>query len=284
MKQVKFSDETYPTAMTIAGSDSGGGAGIEADLRTFSAFGVFGCAAITAVTSQNPREVRRVDALPPEAVRCQIETVLDEIDVRWVKTGMLFNSAIVEAVADLVVGRKLKAVIDPVMVATSGATLLENSAIKSVCGKLIPAAQWITPNLPEAELLLGRRLATWQERFDAALECYEKWGVSTLLKSGHAPDDGSGSIADCVCRKGELFELSSPRLPDCGATHGTGCTLSSALAAALAMDAPWKQALCEAKAFVFGSLVENVRVGRKVTAMYPPVEEYSDQVRLVKIK
>ena len=132
--------ELYPAAMTVAGSDSGGGAGIEADLRTFNAYGVYGCAALTAVTSQNPAEVRRIDAIPAEGVRCQIETVLDRIPVRAVKSGMLFNAAIVEAVAEVVKQRRLMLVCDPVMVSTSGAALLEKEAVAKVRELLLPVA------------------------------------------------------------------------------------------------------------------------------------------------
>ncbi len=271
----------YPTALTIAGSDSGGGAGIEADLRTFNAFGVYGCAAITAVTAQNPREVRRIDALPAAGVSAQIETVLDRIPVRFAKSGMLMNAEIVEAVAALVAERRIDLVCDPVMVSTSGAALLEKAAVDQVRAKLIPAAKWITPNIPEAELLLGRKLPDAEACRAAALECFERWGVSVLLKSGHAP--AGRYVTDFVCRGGTLYSLSSPRVEAGDASHGTGCTLSAALAAAFALGMPWKQALCEAKAFVLGSLSEAVTIAPGIRAMYPPVEDRLTQVRLEKV-
>lgn len=271
--------ELYPTALTIAGSDSGGGAGIEADLRTFNAFGVYGCVALTAITSQNPLEVRRVDPVPAAGVRCQIETVMDEIPVRFAKSGMLCDAAIVETVADVVEARGLHLICDPVMVSTSGAKLLADDAVERVRNRLIPVADWITPNIPEAELLLGRRLSGPEDYRAAALECYERWGVSVLLKTGHAR--GGRSAVDFVCRDGELFRLGSPRIPDAdAASHGTGCTLSAALAAAFALELPWEQALCEAKAFVLGSLREFVMIAPKIPAMYPPVEDSVGQVRL----
>lgn len=271
--------ELYPTALTIAGSDSGGGAGIEADLRTFNAFGVYGCVALTAITSQNPLEVRRVDPVPAAGVRCQIETVMDEIPVRFAKSGMLCDAAIVEMVADVVEARGLHLICDPVMVSTSGAKLLADDAVERVRNRLIPVADWITPNIPEAELLLGRRLSGPEDYRAAALECYERWGVSVLLKTGHAR--GGRSAVDFVCRDGELFRLGSPRIPDAdAASHGTGCTLSAALAAAFALELPWEQALCEAKAFVLGSLREFVMIAPKIPAMYPPVEDSVGQVRL----
>lgn len=272
--------ELYPTALTIAGSDSGGGAGIEADLRTFNAFGVYGCVALTAVTSQNPLEVRRVDPVPAAGVRCQIETVMDRIPVRFAKSGILCDAAIVDVVAEVVEARGLRLVCDPVMVSTSGVKLLADDAVERMRNRLIPAADWVTPNIPEAELLLGRRLAGADDYRDAALECYERWGVSVLLKTGHARGGGKSAV-DFVCRDGEVYQLSSPRIPDAAAaSHGTGCTLSAALAAAFALELPWEQALCEAKGFVLGSLREAVWIAPEIPAMYPPVEDSVGQVRL----
>lgn len=272
--------ELYPTALTIAGSDSGGGAGIEADLRTFNAFGVYGCVALTAVTSQNPLEVRRVDPVPAEGVRCQIETVMDRIPVRFAKSGMLCNAEIVETVVRVVEERGLRLVCDPVMVSTSGARLLSEEAVELVREQLIPNADWITPNIPEAELLLGRRLSGPEDFQRAALDCYERWGVSVLLKTGHARNGGKAAV-DFVCREGKVYRLSSPRLTGVEtASHGTGCTLSAALTAAFALELPWEQALCEAKAFVLGSLREAVMIAPEIPAMYPPVEDSVGQVRL----
>lgn len=270
----------YPSALTIAGSDSGGGAGIQADLRTFNAFGVYGCTAITALTSQNPKRVARIDAVPAEGVASQIDTVLEAISVRFAKTGMLFSAEIVTAVAACVKAHRLPLVVDPVMVSTSGSILLEEDAIEALKRELFPLATWITPNIPEAELLLGRKLENEKQYAAAALECYEKWGVSVLLKSGHSK--GGKFATDFICREGEQYRLSSQRLPDQGQAHGTGCTLSAAMAAAFALEMPWKNALCEAKAFVLGSLAEFVEIGPGVPAMYPPVEDRVDQVRIEK--
>lgn len=274
-------NELYPVALTIAGSDSGGGAGIQADLRTFNAFGVYGCTAITALTSQNPKKVTRIDAIPAEGVACQIDTVLEAIRVRYAKTGMLFSAEIVSAAARCVKAHSLPLVVDPVMVSTSGSVLLREDAIDALKRDLFPLAGWITPNIPEAALLLGRKLKNEKEFADAALECYEKWGVSVLLKSGHASE--MKQAADFVCRDGALYRLTSRRLPDRGQSHGTGCTLSAALTAALALEMPWKNALCEAKAFVLGSLSEFVEIGPGVNAMYPPVDDLLEQVRLEKL-
>lgn len=272
--------ELYPAAMTIAGSDSSGGAGIEADLRTFNAYGVYSCAALTAVTSQNPAEVRRIDPIPAPGVRCQIETVLDLIPVRAVKSGMLFNAEIVETVAETVKQHKLKLVCDPVMVSTSGTILLENDAIAKIRDLLLPEATWITPNLPEAEMLLGHDIETPKQFADAAKECFDRWGVSVLLKTGHALS--GKTVTDFVCKEGKIYTLSAPRISEEGASHGTGCTLSAAMAAGIALGMPWKQMLCEAKAFVTGSLRESVPLASNLKAMYPPVEDYLSMVRLEK--
>ena len=271
--------EFYPAALTIAGSDSGGGAGIQADLRTFNAFGIYGCSAITAVTSQNPSEVRRVDALPAAAVRSQIETVLDAIPVRIAKTGMLANCEIAETVAEVVKKRSLPLICDPVMVSTSGTILLEKSAVSVLLEKLFPLAVWITPNIPEAELITGKKLASRKELADAARYCYDRWGCNVILKSGHAIS--GKAVTDVVCCDGKLYTLSSPTAKVSGkTTHGTGCTLSSALAAGLAFGMDWQQALAEAKSFVFGSLCEAVHLSGSLAQMYPPSEDCLNRIRL----
>ena len=272
----------YPVALTIAGSDSGGGAGIQADLRTFAAFGVYGCTAITAVTAQNPREVTRVDAMPAAGVEAQIKAVLATTAVRTAKTGMLCSSEIIEAVTECLTGKDLLLVVDPVMVSTSGARLLEADAISVLSDKLFPLATWITPNIPEAELLLGRRLAAREEIFDAAAEFGQRWNCSVILKSGHIEQD-SGVAADIVYHDGKNYELSSPRLADTCAAHGTGCTLSAALAATLALDIHWKKALRMAKGFVYGSLNESINIGEGIEAMYPPTESYQEKTLLSRI-
>jgi len=278
MSKKKF-DSFYPVALTVAGSDSGGGAGIQADLRTFNAYGVYGTCAITGVTSQNPTEVRRIDTLPAAAVKCQLDTVLDRLAVRWAKSGMLANAAIAEVVAAVVTERKLPLVCDPVMVSTSGARLLEDDAVAVVREKLLPAAKWITPNLPEAELLLGTRIGSLAECADAARELHDRYGADVLLKTGHAAF--SEEASDIVCRAGKLFLLSSERIETAPLTsHGTGCTLSAAIAAGFAAGAAWKQSLCDAKAFVLGSLAESAGIGKDLEAMYPPVGDYGSGVTL----
>lgn len=270
----------FPAALTVAGSDSGGGAGIQADLRTFNAFKVYGCSAITAVTAQNPAEVRRVDTLDPEAVRSQMQSVLDVFPIRFAKTGMLASSRIIAAVTDVVQQRHLQLVVDPVMVSTSGTKLLEESAVSAMTGLLFPCAAWITPNIPEAELICQRQLRTPDDLAAAAMTIFQRFRCGVILKSGHALS-ASGSVTDIICYQGELFALSSPAAAvDGSTTHGTGCTLSAAITANLALGKTWQEALTAAKAFVYGSLLENRRLNGTLSQMYPPEKEYYDQVTL----
>lgn len=272
----------YPSALTIAGSDSGGGAGVQADLRTFHSFNVYGCSVITAVTSQNPDEVRRVDVLPAESVRTQLESVLDAIPLRFAKTGMLAKSEIIECTAETVQKYHLQLIIDPVMISTSGTRLLEDSAISALQNKLFPLAKWITPNIPEAELLCGKSLKTPETLVEAARELYEQFHCNVILKSGHAIT--CDSVTDIVCHEGTLYSAGSPVAKVNGNTaHGTGCTLSAALTANLALGKDWQNAFAEAKAFVYGSLLESVRLNENLSQMYPPKKNYFNQVRLEKL-
>ena len=265
--------------LTVAGSDSGGGAGIQADLRTFNAFGVYGCSVITAVTAQNPGEVRRVDVLPVESVVKQFESVLDAIPVRFVKTGMLANGRIIEAAAELAAHYGVNLIVDPVMVSTSGTVLLEESAIGAMQSRLFPLARWITPNIPEAELICRRQLKNPGDLADAALCFYEQFGCNCLLKSGHAIE--SDLVTDIVCYKGEIFTLSSPVVKLRGNTaHGTGCTLSAAMAANFALNKNWQDTLIAAKAFVYSSLYESIALSDTLMQMYPPGENRLNQIQL----
>ena len=268
-----------PSVLTIAGSDSGGGAGIQADLRTFNAFGVYGCCVITAVTSQNPKEVRRVDVLETKAVRSQLECVLDLFPVRFAKCGMLSNQEIIKCTAEIASENNLSLIVDPVMVSTSGAKLLEKSAINAMKKYLFPVAKWLTPNIPEAELISGMKIKTADDQAESALELYRQYGCNVILKGGHITTDKKAS--DIVCFEGELYELSSPCLSITGnASHGTGCTLSSALSANLALERSWQTAVKSSKAFVYGSLAEKVYFTASLSQMYVPENSYIDKIIL----
>jgi hydroxymethylpyrimidine kinase/phosphomethylpyrimidine kinase len=273
----------YPSALTVAGSDSGGGAGIQADLRTFSAFGVYGCSVITAVTAQNPYKVSRVDPLPADSVAAQLTAALEAFSINSVKTGMLFSVDIIEAIAPFFEQLSVPIVVDPVMVSTSGAKLLEESAVEMIKERIFPAASWITPNIPEAELLLGGSIAGLNDMKEAAQECSIRWDCGCVLKGGHA-GAVKGKMSDIVAYKGKVLQLTSPAIDAKIAAHGTGCTFSSAIAASFALGLHWKEALASAKSFVYGSLAEAVQLGGKLHAMYPPTESCLENVSLGRIK
>ena len=285
----KSNKEFYPVALTIAESDSGGGAGIQADLRTFNAFGIFGTSVITAVTAQNPRSVSGVYPVPAESVKAQLESVTGAFAVRYAKTGLLYSAETVNAVADIIDACGLKFVCDPVMVSPGGARLPDENAVETVKKRLLPQAEWITPNVSEAELLLGEGEITTEEQFFAsALKLHERFGASVLLKGGHfKPASSHGKLpkaVDAVCRGGKIYKLSSIQasLPQY-CTHGTGGTLSAAMVSAFAVDLPWKEALCMSKAFVYGSLLEHIEPGEGLTAMYPPNEDYMNNITMEEI-
>ncbi len=280
-KMLNKKSKIIPVALTIAGSDSGGGAGIQADLRTFTSYGVYGCTAVTAVTAQNPCEVRRVDALPAESVKAQLESVFAEFDVGSVKTGMLLNTGIIRTVSRfLSEKRKINVVVDPVMVSTSGAVLLKKGAVSAVADLLFPVASWVTPNIYEAEFLLGRKIADEKEMMEAAADFAGKWNCGCIVKGGHLKIKGNIKV-DAVAYDGGLYRLSSPEIETL-AGHGTGCTFSAAMAAGFALGYAWETVLLSAKSFVYGSLIESVMTGGRIHAMFPPSGKYSNKVSIKK--
>lgn len=259
----------YPVAMTIAGSDSGGGAGIQADLRTFAAMGVFGCSAITALTEQNPLGVSGIMPVTPDSLRGQIRAVLSEFEVRAIKTGMLFSRELIETVLDSIDGWNGTLIVDPVMISTSGSRLLREDAIETMITRLLPRAAVITPNRMEAELITGIPIRTLDDMESAARICREKAGCGTIIKGGHT--ESVEESADLCLFGGEPFILRSPRLtlPEL-TTHGTGCTFSAAIAAGVASGLSLQDAAAGAKRFVYESLRCNVRTGRNFHSMFPP--------------
>ena len=233
-------------ALTIAGTDSGGGAGIAADLHTFSAHGTFGTLVVTAVTAQNTLGVHGVAAQPPDVVDAQIAAVLDDLPVAAVKTGMLANGPIVEVVCAWARrGALPHLVVDPVMVAASGGRLLDDSG-HGAYAELIAEAELITPNVPEAEALLGSTIGGVDDLGDAARELVRRGAKAALVKGGHLT--GADSV-DVLFAEGRVREFRAPRL-DSRNTHGTGCTLSAAIAALLAKGAPLPEAVAQAKRYV----------------------------------
>jgi hydroxymethylpyrimidine/phosphomethylpyrimidine kinase len=248
-----------PVVLSIAGSDSGGGAGIQADLKTFSALGVFGTTAVTAVTAQNSVGVFRVDALSPESVRAQIDAVASDFPVAAVKIGMLANTGIIRAVAlslgELQLG---PVVLDPVCVAGSGDPLLEPDALTALRELLLPLATVLTPNLAEGALLLKRRRfgETDAELLEAARALLGLGPSSVLLKGGHRSGDADDVLVDA---DGELV-LEAERVAN-NASHGTGCSLSSAVAALLARGRTVREAAVEGKEFVRRAIVDAMQLG-----------------------
>jgi hydroxymethylpyrimidine/phosphomethylpyrimidine kinase len=243
---------TPPVVLTIAGSDSGGGAGIQADLKTFAAHGAFGTSVLTAVTAQNTRGVQAVHPIPPDIVEAQVTSVLDDFDVVATKTGMLARLEIVQIVAACAAsGRLRNLVVDPVMVATSGDRLLDQVAETAYLELLFPHALVITPNLAEAGALLGRALRTVEDAERAAMQLSETGAEWVVVKGGHLT--GSEAV-DVVVHDGEVRLLRQPRVPTAN-VHGTGCTFAAAIAAQLALGrAPW-EALVAAKHYLTRALV-----------------------------
>jgi hydroxymethylpyrimidine/phosphomethylpyrimidine kinase len=235
------------TALTIAGSDSGGGAGIQADLKTFAAHGVFGTSAITAITAQNTLGVTAWEPVSVDLVVQQIEAVASDLGADAVKTGMLPDASIVTRVAETIVRLGLRnLVVDPVMIAKGGDRLLEESAIDALRTVLIPLAYVVTPNIPEAAVLAGMPISSTEDMRKAAARILT-WGPRVVLvKGGHL--DGPESI-DVMCTDAGIVELRSPR-QDTVHTHGTGCTLASAIAANLALEKHADEAIRDAKAYV----------------------------------
>lgn len=242
----------YPRVLTIAGSDSGGGAGIQADLKTFSALGCFGMSAITALTAQNTQGVRAIHAVPPEMLRQQIDAVVDDMGVHAVKVGMLHSAEVVATVADAIDRHQLPhVVLDPVMVATSGAVLIEQPAVQALIAQLFGRVSLVTPNLDEAALLVGRPLATQEDMERAASDLLAMGAHAVLVKGGHLAGD---MVHDLLAtRNGLRHWMHAPRIASAN-THGTGCTLSSAIVARLALGAGLLDAAESARAYVRGAL------------------------------
>lgn len=250
-------------ALTIAGSDSGGGAGIQADLKTFSAFQVFGMSVLTAVTAQNSVGVTGVHDLPPEFVALQLDAVLGDFGADAVKVGMLSTAPIVRAVADrLAAYRASPVVLDPVMIAKSGDPLLQPDARTALVEAMLPLADVVTPNLHEASVLAGLPVASEAEMEEAARRIHARGPRHVLVKGGHLKDSATDILYD-----GHAFtRFPGPRL-ESASTHGTGCTYSSAIAAGLARGAPLVTAIGEAKAYVTAAIREGFQAGRGVGAL-----------------
>lgn len=245
-------------ALTIAGSDCCGGAGIQADLKTFQHFGVHGLTAVTCVVSETPAIVEAVHAIPSELVASQVSLLLDAYPVAAIKTGMLHSREVVESVADCLAPHPdIPLVVDPVMVASSGSPLIEADAIEAYRKLLFPRATLITPNLDEAATLLGHRIESLQAMEGAALRMADELGIAVLLKGGHLQQ---GDCVDLLAAGGGLESFTHPRIPDAD-THGTGCTLAAAIAAGLALGLDLASAVGRAGDFLASALRSRYRLG-----------------------
>ncbi|MDQ6632982.1 MAG: bifunctional hydroxymethylpyrimidine kinase/phosphomethylpyrimidine kinase [Verrucomicrobiota bacterium] len=248
-----------PVALTIAGSDSGGGAGIQADLKTFAALGVHGTSAITCLTAQNPKTILGIQSAQPEFVRQQLEAVFAEFSPQAVKTGVLFSAEIIRVVINFFkMAKRPPLIVDPVMIATTGQELLKPGALKILKNDLLPLASLVTPNLNEAEILMGNKISSLEELRAAAKEIYFRFGCAALVKGGHLKNIND-AIDFFYDGKTELM-LSAPFIKYIS-TRGTGCVYSAAIAGYLALENDLPKAVHRAKEFISQAIAQSWRVG-----------------------
>ena len=247
-----------PVALTVAGSDSGGGAGIQADLKTFVSLQVHGTSAITCLTAQNPKEVRAVEPATPNMVLEQMEAVFSAFPVGALKTGMLFAGDLIKAVVGAYSGSKRPPlIVDQVMVASSGAKLLQDDAIEVLRNELLPMCDLVTPNIDEARLLVGRKIEGVDDLRGAAKSLFDSFGCSALVKGGHLPQNGE--VVDCFF-DGEQERVLRRQFQEGVDAHGTGCTLSAAITAYIARGVPWCDAVQGGADYVFRAIKHRVQV------------------------
>ena len=247
-----------PTAMTVAGSDSGGGAGIQADLKTFAALGVYGTSALTAITAQNTQGVTAIHEVPTDLIAAQIQAVISDIEIDAVKTGMLSSSAIIETVAgELRRHGVTQLVVDPVMVAKGGDRLLREDAVDALRNLLLPLAAVVTPNIPEAEELTGVQVRTLEDAREAARRIAALGAKTVVVKGGHMEE---GDAVDTFYDGADFQEFSAPRIATKN-THGTGCTFASAVAAGLAKGLSTLEAVARAKEYVTEAIRASLEIG-----------------------
>jgi hydroxymethylpyrimidine/phosphomethylpyrimidine kinase len=262
---------TIPVALTIAGSDSSGGAGIQADLKTFAALGVYGLSVISAVTAQNTVGVRAVQELDLNVIEAQLDAVADDFSIAALKTGMLSSAAIIEVVANGIRRHGLgPLVVDPVMVAKSGDRLLRKDAVEALRSVLLPLAHLVTPNIPEAEVLAETPIRTREDRIVAARAIMRLGARAVVIKGGHSEED---PVVDLLVDEHGTDEFSARRIATTS-THGTGCTFSAAITAALAQGADLPAAVAQAREYVTRALVSAPRLGHGHGPMnhFPPAE------------
>ena len=248
-----------PQVLTIAGSDSGGGAGIQADLKTFQELGVFGTSVITAITAQNTLGVHGIEAISLEMITKQLDAVADDFQITACKTGMLVDAERIEAIANALERHRFEhVVVDPVMVAKGGASLLQERAVEALRTKLLPLATVVTPNIPEAEVLAEMTIRTGADRMKAA-QAIQHLGVDVvIIKGGHTEEEDA---VDLIMTGTEAFQVKAPRIQTKD-THGTGCTFSAALTAELAYGKTLRQAVVDAKQFIHQAITHGLSLGQ----------------------
>lgn len=277
---MQIRDGRQVAALTIAGSDSGGNAGVQADVRAFHVFGLHACTVFTSLTAQNPSGVSGVLVPDTGFLEKQLDAVLPVYSIGALKTGMLATAEVIRCVASKLRNHpRIPIVVDPVMVATSGAKLLADEAIGTLRADLLPLARLATPNIPEAEILSGRTIRSVGDMLEAARAIRDAAGCAVLLKGGHHIGHEDGDRGEflakdiLVCDDG-TFRFSSPAIPHPASTHGTGCSLSAAIAAALALGHSLPEAVRDGKAYVYESIRTSLSVGPSATVLGMPV--YSD--------
>jgi hydroxymethylpyrimidine/phosphomethylpyrimidine kinase len=265
----------YPTVLTIAGSDSGGGAGIQADIKTISSLGVYACSAITAITAQNTLGVRSIQGINPSVLKDQIEAVFEDLTIDAVKTGMLYNSESIKIISECLTRfRPRFFVLDPVMVSTSGSKLIAENAMQAMQELLFPLATLVTPNIAEAEIFTGIKISSPEDMQAAAAVILQKGCKAVLIKGGHLP--GNESVDMLFEKRKNGLGIRSPFI-ETKNTHGTGCTLSAAIASYLALGKDLREAFMSAKDYIIHALYagKDVEIGKG----HGPVNHFFDPKR-----
>ncbi|MEM2538266.1 MAG: bifunctional hydroxymethylpyrimidine kinase/phosphomethylpyrimidine kinase [Candidatus Methanomethylicia archaeon] len=262
-------------ALTIAGSDSSGGAGIQADLKTFSAFQVYGMTVITALTAQNTMTVKGIHPIPPEFIKLQFEAVVEDIGVDAAKTGMLYSEEIIDIVAEEISIRKIPLIVDPVMIAKSKAKLLKDEAIKALKEKLIPIAKIVTPNIPEAEEMVKHKIKGLEDMKKAAIDIKSMGVEAVIIKGGHLEGE---KVIDLLYYDDSFYENEKRRI-ETKKTHGTGCVFSAALTALIARKVSIPEAFRIASEFMDKSIIEGLNIGRGYGPVNPMAKLYEEANR-----
>ena len=271
----------YPSALTISISDSCGGAGIQADLRTFNAYAVYGCSAVAAVAAQNIKKTSAILDIPPKMIVNQIDTILENVPVNFAKISLPGNADSIRSVAQCTAGHKLKTIIDCSLFSSVCKKSPDAAAVNAMRNELFKTAYAIITDIKGAELLLDCDIVDEQGLFDTARKISDSYNAIAVVKGSNS--NNNKYSVDAVAFEGHTYQLRSPMLKNCRHTHGASCTFSAAFCANLALGTEWDDALLEAKTFVFGSLAEPVRIGDTAEVLYPPETDYSEHISLLEL-